>query len=239
MLNQLDATIIEALNRFAGRSPAFDMLIADIGDSALLKGGVFMAFFWWSWFNSEDRSATRRQAVIVGIIGALAAALMARLLQLALPFHDRPIHSAFLSFTPPAGVNAETLNHWSSFPSDHAVLFFALSTAVWYESRILGVAAAVWTLVVVCLPRLYLGYHYPSDIVGGAVIGFAIMTAVRHLLLRSSLPGRVVRWGETHAAFFYCAAFVVTYELTLLFYDLRQLAADGYHVLVSMAKMLA
>jgi hypothetical protein len=59
-------------------------------------------------------------------------------------------------------------------PSDTAALAFALAAVAWSSSRRLGAAAVAWAAVVTCLPRLYIGYHYLSDLlvgVGAAVGG--------------------------------------------------------------------
>lgn len=58
----------------------------------------------------------------------------------------------------------------SAFPSGHAAFFFALSVAVLFFHKRLG----VWFLIVSVLmgfARVYAGVHYPLDIVGGAAIG--------------------------------------------------------------------
>lgn len=74
-----------------------------------------------------------------------------------------------------------------SFPSGHAVWFFALATTVWYARRGWG-----WWFfalaVVIGWARIYAGVHWPSDIVGGAVIGIATAMAV-HWVLADSRKG--------------------------------------------------
>ena len=34
-----------------------------------------------------------------------------------------------------------------------------------------GGLAILYSLLVICVPRIYLGYHYPSDVAAGALIG--------------------------------------------------------------------
>jgi membrane-associated phospholipid phosphatase len=41
--------------------------------------------------------------------------------------------------------------------------------------------------LVVCLPRVYLGFHFPSDVLAGAAIGVAVAAL---LLARPSGPSR-------------------------------------------------
>ncbi len=57
-----------------------------------------------------------------------------------------------------------------AFPSGHATFFFALATAVWFFNKKWGwrffAAAAI-----IGLARIFAGVHWPSDIVGGALIG--------------------------------------------------------------------
>jgi len=237
-INSVDTAVIQFFDQFADKSAAFNVLVRDLGDSDLLKGGLFMAFFWWAWFRNRGDVAARRRYVVLSIISALAVVLAARILQLTLPFHDRPVYAA-ANFVMPIGVDPANLSHWSSLPSDHAALFFALSLAVWYEIRVLGYLAAIWTFIIVCLPRMYLGYHYASDIIAGAALGLAMMAVIQHYLRDWKFTERVVQWESAHRAVFYVLAFFVTYETTILFYDVRQLIGDSMHVVKAVLIALA
>jgi undecaprenyl-diphosphatase len=64
-----------------------------------------------------------------------------------------------------------------SFPSAHATSSVAAATALGRvqplaRPYLFGLAAAI------CVGRPYLGMHYPSDVLGGAVLGFAIGSLV-------------------------------------------------------------
>ena len=61
------------------------------------------------------------------------------------------------------------------FPSCHASNAFALATlsALYFRVWRLSVAMFVWALLL-CLSRMYLGVHYPGDILLGATVGVAI-----------------------------------------------------------------
>ena len=57
-----------------------------------------------------------------------------------------------------------------SFPSGHAAFFFAISTVVYLYNKRWG----VWFYLasaVIGLARVAAGVHYPTDILGGAVLG--------------------------------------------------------------------
>ena len=66
-----------------------------------------------------------------------------------------------------------------SFPSCHAANTFALATfiSLLFRRRTATAAILTWAAVVSC-SRLYLGVHYPSDLIAGAVIGSAIAAAL-------------------------------------------------------------
>ena len=64
-----------------------------------------------------------------------------------------------------------------SFPSNHSACAFALSAALatFYPQA----AATFWALAVACaVLRYLLDAHWPSDVVGGAALGYAITFAV-------------------------------------------------------------
>lgn len=230
-LERLDRSLLLFINRPAGHSPLLDSVMLNVADSTILQGGVFVAFYWWLWF---ERGAHRRD-VITGLMGGIVAVLVSRVLQVTLPFHARPLHTPDLAVHLPIGVSPDTLNTFSSLPSDHAVLFFALSLPLWTRSRALGTAAMAWTVLVICLTRIYLGYHWPSDVIAGAVVGLGLMQALRPLISATGLPDRVLRLEAAHPAAFYAAFCLVTLELAVMFYDLRHFALDAVHAARSLA----
>lgn len=58
----------------------------------------------------------------------------------------------------------------SSFPSKHTILAFAASTSIWGFHRKLG-AIMMWMSVLTGFSRIWVGHHYPSDIIGSALLG--------------------------------------------------------------------
>jgi undecaprenyl-diphosphatase len=107
------------------------------------------------------------------------------------------------------------------------MLFFALSVPLWMRSRWLGAAATIWTLLAICLPLLYLGYHWPSDIFAGAVVGVALMLLLCRLISATGLPDRVVRFSATHPPAFYAIAWLVTLEIAVRFGDVEAFFSDA------------
>ncbi|MBK8230517.1 MAG: phosphatase PAP2 family protein [Candidatus Eisenbacteria bacterium] len=60
-----------------------------------------------------------------------------------------------------------------SFPSSHATNAFAAAVVLWPVSRALRWAALVLAALV-AYSRVYVGVHYPSDILGGAILGATV-----------------------------------------------------------------
>ena len=60
--------------------------------------------------------------------------------------------------------------HEASFPSGHALFFFALSTIIYIHNKKAGVLFYIASFLIV-LGRVFTGIHWPSDILAGAVFG--------------------------------------------------------------------
>ena len=60
-----------------------------------------------------------------------------------------------------------------SFPSGHTIFIFALATGVWFVHRPVAYLLATLGLLI-GLARVAAGVHYPSDVLGGAVLGIAV-----------------------------------------------------------------
>ena len=63
--------------------------------------------------------------------------------------------------------------HGHSFPSGHTASAFAAAFALWRQDRKLGSPALILAAFI-AFTRLYLYVHFPTDILGGVVLGLAL-----------------------------------------------------------------
>lgn len=71
------------------------------------------------------------------------------------------------------------------FPSDHAVMAGAAAVGLWLVHRRLGVLAAL-AAVVMGFARVYIGAHYPQDVLAGFALG-AVVSLTGYQLARPAL----------------------------------------------------
>ncbi len=234
-MNSFDHTILGFFNQFAQHSWTIDSLIMTISDSDLLKGYLSLPLLWWAWFRGPRQEEDRR-TVLLTIVGALSAVAVARLLQLTLPYRPRPIHTAGLQFTLPYSMPADFLEGWSSFPSDHASLFFALATGLWLVSPVIGLLGFLHAALLVSFPRVYVGLHFPTDILSGALLGVtAVVVIWKSRGLVRPLLDDILTWSHSSPHLFYPALFILTSELAHLFKDSRWLAENLWHLVKAAA----
>ena len=222
-MNPFDRGLILWLNQFADRSRIFDGLVVLLSQTELLKGGVALAVIWWLWFSTREDSRVLRERLLATLAGGALAALASRLLSDVLPFRTRPFHEPRLPFHPPFTESVNMLRNFSSFPSDHASLFTALSVGVLFCSRRAGIFLLFWTLVVVLMPRLYLGLHYPTDILAGAALGTLTACALQTRRVREGLSAPLLDWKDWHPSSFYAALYLASLQIAVLFGDLRDI----------------
>jgi len=78
-----------------------------------------------------------------------------------------------------------------SFPSGHTIFIFALAVGVWYVHRPLAYLIAGLGLLI-GLSRVASGVHYPTDILGGVVLGAFVAILVRTLYVRYATNGKTI-----------------------------------------------
>jgi undecaprenyl-diphosphatase len=165
-----------------------------------------------------------RKILIAMLMASFAALSLARLLAHIVPFRVRPMFADPLYHLPSIAVSPN-YELWSSFPSDTASLFFALGVGVFTIWRAAGILLLVYTGLWICLPRLYLGLHYPSDLIGGAIIGAAsaglFFWLAETRLYDRWIGGPLLRLENRYPAIFYACAFAVLYEIAIMFTDVR------------------
>jgi undecaprenyl-diphosphatase len=217
-----DHSIIFFFNQFAQRWHTFDSIVVFFSNSDLMKGGIMLAGVWGAWFWRNSDVRVNRSHLLSALLGAVIALAIARVLAHALPLRIRPILDPSLHFRPPTGVPDQTnWTIWSSFPSDHAALFCALLTGIWLACRPAGIGLLFYLLIAICFPRMYIGIHYPTDILAGAALGVFSVLACSWSKVRNFWTGRVLEWIERWPAPGYALLFLVTFQIATLFWDIR------------------
>ena len=214
-MNNFDSFILSFINQFVHRSFTFDKFVVLLSNSNLLKGAVILAVGWWIWFENED-VRRKREILLATMIGCFPALVITKILTKTM-YRPRPLDEARLLFRVPYGIGVAGWKQWSSFPSDHAVLFFALALGIFLASRRFGWFAFLYVSLFICLPRIYLLEHYPTDILGGAAIGMVAVWVANLPSVRKPLTGWALRWMESRPSQFYSCSFLVTYLMAELF----------------------
>ncbi|BAZ46564.1 phosphoesterase [Chondrocystis sp. NIES-4102] len=223
-MNIFDYSILNFFNHLAKQSAQFNNLVFVVSENALLKGGLIVALLCWAWFEKTNLKTLQRnrEHILITVIASAVAIIAARLLALLLPFRLRPVHNPkiFLEFP----LEKEFLEGWSSFPSDHAILFFTLATGLCFVSHTLGRIALAHAIFVISLPRIYLGLHYPTDIIVGALIGVGVAVFFNRKQVRIKILKIPLILLDTNPSLFYSMLFLVVFEIAEMFNSVRNLA---------------
>lgn len=157
MLQSLDSRLLYTM-RTRFHSPAAETVakaLGKIGEYGAIWFAIGIVLAFVDPDNGEDW-------VIAGILGPVAIGLNFAVKLIVR--RQRPV----LEGLPPLGGAPSSL----SFPSAHATASFACATAM---TRIAPEAAFLFVLAVaISACRPYLGMHYPSDVVAGAILGTAL-----------------------------------------------------------------
>ena len=141
----------------------------------------------WLWGFSYHR-----ELAVKAVLAICLGLLLSQMLRWAWP-HPRPfvleLGVAHLAHAPDA-----------SFPSNHAVFCFAMAFAVWWNvlrKRMGWVLFGIGLLV--CWARVYVGVHFPLDMLGGVLVAMVAAWSVTHLLRINRLGDRwVVKLERLH-----------------------------------------
>lgn len=182
MNSSLDYDLFRAINGLAGRNHAIDAIVVACAKFLPVVFALALVGLWLTW-----RPANQRAAFLAGI-AALVALGIGQLIGIAFP-RPRPYvaHQVNLLISPTVD---------TSFPSDHATLGFAVAVLIWRYNRRAG-AALLFLALLLAFARVFVGAHYPTDVLGGAVVG--TLTSMAITVLSESSPLRT--WLSAFFAF--------------------------------------
>ena len=157
----MDYFLFQQLNNWAGRFSCLDAVgIFFASYLQYILGAAVLIFFLW-----QKDWAWRKKLLALSVI--LASIVLARLVLVEiirwLWFRPRPFISHQI-------ISLITHENTGSFPSGHAAFFFALAAAVYLYHKKWGIWLGVGAALI-SLARVFVGIHYPADILVGAILG--------------------------------------------------------------------
>ena len=163
VVHAIDFGTVRTLLDFGLAYPFFGLLAYFLAQELIIVPVIALIVIWR---NPEPVSHNHgnQKAVVLALLTTVMAiavkTVVASLIYRARPFISHPELFRFPIAVDPA-----------SFPSAHAMVAFAIAGSLWLSGiRKLG----GWLLVValfVAFGRVAVGVHYPTDVIGGAVIG--------------------------------------------------------------------
>lgn len=168
----MDLYFFTLINGFAGKRAWLDY-------SAIFFAKYFEYFLLFSfiilvWLNLYDRGKlTALKALISVVVSRFVFTEIIRFIW----FRPRPFVAE--SFVPLINQNPAE----ASFPSGHASFYFALSTIIYFYNKKAGTLFFIASFLV-AISRVYVGVHWPSDILAGVILGILTAWAVNKIFNR-------------------------------------------------------
>ena len=176
--SDLDIGILRAI--YGIRSPFFDTTFIGITDSAAAFAFGIPGILLILALVTKD-AALRRNALLM-LIPVAISAVVANILKYTI---DLPRPYEVYHFIRKLSVGGSP-----SFPSGHTADAFAFATAasLVYRKWFIVIPFMIWAALV-GYSRMYLGVHFPSDVIGGAIVG-ATCSYVYYWVVKRKLQNR-------------------------------------------------
>ena len=117
----------------------------------------------------SKEKAVKTRMVFTAILAALLARFAVKSLILLFYANPRP----YAGNTAAHQLIATPGEDFQSFPSGHALFFFAAAAAIYCYDKKLGIIFFIGAGFI-SVARIFVGVHWPSDILAGAVLGIII-----------------------------------------------------------------
>jgi undecaprenyl-diphosphatase len=181
-----DKALFRLVNDLAGHFLPLDRFMAGLADDYFMVISICLVLvaMWFGTRRQEERARNQRTVLLAMAGMGIATGLVALANLLFVREHLLAGSQLAALFNRPRPYLAEPAMHlvWSyrptdpSFPSNLAAVVFGLALGVWVKNRTVG-----WWLLLLaalaCFARVYVGLHYPGDILGGflfAALGVGI-----------------------------------------------------------------
>ena len=177
----MNDTVQDWINGLAGHVVPFDDVMKLAARDVIYLVPVLLLAMWF-WPGTEKQQSLNQRVAAVAFFSVLFAIAVAAVVG-RLHFEARPFVSD--------SSTRLLINHSAdnSFPSDHAAVAFAIAGAIVVWRHRLG-AGLVVLATILAIARVYVGVHWPADIVAAAIIGLLTGAATAQAVPLLAAPQR-------------------------------------------------
>ena len=163
----MDQTITHWINGFTRLNSVFDTVMIAASEAGVQLLVFLVAVQWWS---GKERSHVRHSCVAAGLSFIIGLGFN----QVILLFVQRvrPYDAGLSQLIVPPSAD------WS-FPSDHATASMAIAAAFLIHKLPFRATAFGLLALIICWSRIFVGTHYVTDVLGGALTGLAAAVLVK------------------------------------------------------------
>lgn len=180
----MDYSLFTFINNLAGKWVCLDSLaifFAEYFVYFLVAGAVAVFFL------IKIKREKIRYLFLIGVSVILSRLIITELIRLiwhrSRPFIDHQVN--------------QLIEHGASgsFPSGHIAFLFTLTTVIYFFNKKIGWLFFISSFLI-GLARIFVGIHYPLDILGGIVVGVLSVVLVRILMKARRRPDGHRDFGE-------------------------------------------
>ncbi|MES5821539.1 phosphatase PAP2 family protein [Streptomyces sp. RG80] len=178
-----DVDLLYDINGLAKDAPLwFDRVMEYVGEYGILLATVLLVL--WCWLSVRRRGGAEAPASVAALVWAPLAAGIAVLINVPIRgFVERP--RPFLSHE---GLDVLVSGKTDySFVSDHATITMAMAVGLFVANRKFGFYG-IGLALLEGFCRVYMGVHYPTDVVGGFALGTAVALLLSPLAMALLTP---------------------------------------------------
>jgi undecaprenyl-diphosphatase len=166
----MDLKLFQLINRISGRCSPIDQIMVFISNRIRFAYLLIIVYFLFkNRFN---------KMIAVNIFSSIFISLVTHFFIKLFFKRPRPFMKRHVGILIPSKMD-------SSFPSKHTILAFAASSSIMMFQRKLG-TRMMWMSALTGFSRVWVGHHYPSDIMGSAILGSLAGVVTRIIFFRKS-----------------------------------------------------
>jgi membrane-associated phospholipid phosphatase len=149
--------------------------------NALASTWIYAAVFYIYWRIEDDRTIWRRTRLFEIFVAFCLATLATLLFRPWVGWPAPTLVPRFQQLYPKSFWNGGNPN---CFPSHSTLTYLLVAAGFWSFRRWLSFVLIVWVFLLISMPRIYVGGHYPVDVIAAILLAAAAAWAARLICAR-------------------------------------------------------